>query len=298
LCRKGRPKKAFRANPAQGQHIYYYWAFINWAWAVFIAQKKTCIKHYYLLVYLKNKKIPTKKHGIKKYTILIGCLLTSTIVSAQSKKLQLAARLVLQKEFQRAGFTELRFPFLYKEHYATQLNFGLDVMLKKNLAKKMELNFGLGFFNQRFNFRRLFDYYELNSAIDSSGLGVSTKYYTYKLLRLPIGVNYIISNKKGLKIQLGLENIIAFKISEVYQAPAPLPVTIIKKNNFAFFNNGIMFNAVFTKQIKNNQFSVAPFTRLANFTQIYNPILFETRQQLQVNYFDAFGINILYTKQF
>lgn len=89
------------------------------------------------------------------------------ILFAQKKEIFFSARVSVQSDFQKADFTDITYPFTYKKHSATTANFGIDILVEKEVASKWNAYVGAGYFRNKFSFKRFYDHRLLNIGTDS-----------------------------------------------------------------------------------------------------------------------------------
>ena len=145
-------------------------------------------------------------------TIIIFCTVRTV---AQNKNVLISPRGSFQSDFQKADFKDNKFPFEFKEHTATQLNWGTDLLIEKYLTDKLSVYIGAGYFRNKFNFKWQYDHQLLNSGRDSIPIGTSTKNYIFHLLRFPIGANYQILKRNNYAFYFGYRKFGQFFISTV-----------------------------------------------------------------------------------
>lgn len=64
-------------------------------------------------------------------------------------------RINAQSDFQKAEFTDIRFPFDFKEYKVTTTNWGVDILAEKAITSKWGWYLGLGYYKNKFNFKGL-----------------------------------------------------------------------------------------------------------------------------------------------
>ena len=232
-----------------------------------------------------------------KREILISILLFfCTDCYCQLGNPQLSIRISLQSDFQKANFKDTQFPFEYKEHSASQINWGIDVLAGKEIFKKWHGYIGVGYFKNKFNFKRAYDHTLLNPINDSIPLGTSTSNYTYNLIRFPIGLSYRLVSKNKIAVNLGIEGIINFSFSQVYNGTKPFPDANNRLKKFDFFGNSLLLFGQITSEItKKKHLQIEPYIRVLNLSKGKNPILYESTSKTISKTFDAIGISINYS---
>lgn len=211
-----------------------------------------------------------------------------------AQKKRIAVRVPLQYDLQKGesrGY--INGPATGKKN--TSFNFGLDLIVEKEISKSLGAYVGLGYFRNKFNIERFYDHRLLNVGTDSLSIGTLAHNYTYHLVRLPIGISLELIDAKKLSLKLGLENISSFSFRHVYNGAKPFVGANSTSSRFSFFGNSIIVFIQFSKTRSINQtVHLEPYVRLLN-TYRSDPILFETSNQNHHRTADAFGVAIKYS---
>lgn len=217
---------------------------------------------------------------------------------AQVNKTLFSIRISAQSDFQRATFKN-RFPYELKEHKANQINWGLDLLSDKRISNKSNVYFGIGYFRNKFNFQRAYDHQLLNSGRDSFPIGTATYDYTFHLLRIPIGLSFLIQEKNKYNFSLAIEHAINFSFQQIYNGQKPFPEANNKYSRFKYYGNSVLLLAPISKHFsENSQIGIEPYVRLLNIYQRKDAILFENESKPYSRFFDAIGVSIKYTTIF
>ncbi len=228
------------------------------------------------------------------FVCVINFLFCSTAI-CQVKEYQYIIRISGQLDFQKESFTAASFPFEFKEDKAITNNFGLDFLIEKKMGISINIHSGIGYYRNRFNFKRFYDHTLLNTGTDSVGIGTGTKNYTYHLIRLPFAVSYDISKKKNRNICIGIEAQTNFSFQQVYNGGVPFQGANNKYTSFQYFGNCFLIIVQIRKQLKQNSaLEIAPYLRFLNIYKRKNPILFENTANYYTRTFDAVGLSIKY----
>jgi len=235
-----------------------------------------------------------------KLLITTACLLVINYISlAQTVHLKPSIRVSLQTDFQSATFADTQYPFTKKEFSTTQLNWGSDFLLGYEFNKNIHGEIGLGYFRNKFNFQRLFNHSLLNAGRDSVGIGLSTKSYTFHLLRIPIGFYYNLIKKDKYSFALGIDNFINISLREKYDGPKTFPEAHNARNKFKYYGNSIVLFAILEKKLGSfYKVEFQPYIRLLNSYQIENDILYEPNSKLITDTFDAIGLSLNFPLHF
>jgi hypothetical protein len=221
------------------------------------------------------------------------------ILFAQKKETFFSARVSGQSDFQKADFTDITYPFTYKKHSATTVNFGIDIMIGKEIASKWNAYAGAGYFRNKFSFRRFYDHRLLNMGTDSLAIGTSTDNYIFRLFRIPLGISYQLMKGNGYSFQIGIESIVNFSFQQVYNGGKPFPGANNKYSKFRYNGNSILLVMnVAKKASQSSLFQFGPYIRILNIYERKDPFLFETGSQPYSRIFDAIGLSLKYSLNF
>ena len=95
---------------------------------------------------------------------------------AQNKKISFALRIPLQLDFQKEKIE--RVPVgASKDQKPVVLNYGIDILANKDYGKNINTFIGIGYFRNKFNFKRFYAHRLLNVGTDSTPVGTSTSNY-------------------------------------------------------------------------------------------------------------------------
>jgi len=212
---------------------------------------------------------------------------------------QFSIRLNLQSDFQNEKFKDVQYPFEYKNHSATQFNWGFDFLAEKEFYKNFYGSIGVGYFKNKFNFQRAYNHLILNPGTDSVSIGTSTYNYTYNLIRFPFGISYQIKKNGDVSIRVGIEDCINFSFDQVYNGTKPFPGANNKIKKIDFFGNAILLFGLFTKSMSKNQFlKVQPYVRVVNLYANNKEILYENNSNNFLKTTDAVGVSIIFSVNF
>ncbi|MGH2647673.1 MAG: hypothetical protein ACRDE8_08905, partial [Ginsengibacter sp.] len=109
-----------------------------------------------------------RRTGIILYLLFVAIadLFFSITVDAQNKDFEFSTRISFQSDFQKADFKSIP-PDTTTKHSATNLNWGVDLLIEKSLAKDLGIYLGIGYYKNTFNFIRGYDHQILNIGTDS-----------------------------------------------------------------------------------------------------------------------------------
>lgn len=230
--------------------------------------------------------------------LLLVCnsLLFENFIIAQTHKTFFSIRASIQSDFQEADFKDIQFPFEFRKHSTTTMNWGADLLAEKEMANNWNVYIGIGYFRNKFNFKRAYDHKLLNPGTDSIPLGTSTTDYVFNLLRCPIGISYRISKKNKYKFDVGIENAINFSFQQAYNGTKVFPNANNKHSKFKYYGNSILFLVRISKQAsRNSVLQLNPYIRILNIYKRKDPFLFENNSTPYSRTFDATGISLIYS---
>lgn len=257
------------------------------------------------MAWLNDKRIVTickmKEKIISKYTLLLalGFLFYSKISFSQRKPFLLSVRISGQSDFQKAEYRGGSFPYEFKEYKNTVYNFGADVLTGIEIKNKWSVFMGLGYFRNQFIQHRQYDHQLLNMGTDSLPIGTKVSNYIFHLLRVPIGVSYKIAAKNKYEIDLGVENIVNFSFTQVYNGGLPFAGANNRYSKLEYYGNSINFFVQGSKNFnKNSQLYLSPYVRLWNIYKRKNPVLYENDNNYYSRFFDALGVSLKYSFNF
>ena len=217
-------------------------------------------------------------------------------VLSQNNSPIVSIRLSLQSDFQKADFKDSQFPYQFKKHSATALNWGIDLLKEKNISNRWSVYVGAGYFRNKLNFKRAYDHQLLNAGRDSLPIGTSTSDYSFHLFRLPIGVSYGLVKKNKYNFSLGLENAVNFSFQQVYNGEKPFPDANNKYSIFKYYGNTVLFFLRFSNYINQNSLlQIEPYVRLLNIFKRKDLFLFESNSNPYVRTFDGIGLSLKYS---
>ncbi len=242
----------------------------------------------------------SKKNIIKALFLSAICLLTpNRILFAQINNPVFSVRVSLQSDFQKADFKDTQFPNEFKEQSATQMNLGIDLLSEKRIHNNWSVYAGIGYFRNKFNFKRAYDHQLLNIGRDSLPVGTTTSDYTFHLLRLPIGISYQLLKKSRYNFNIGIENIINFSFLQVYNGQKPFPDANNKYSRFGYYGNSIHLFCRISRQVSpNSLIQIEPYVRLLNRYKREDPFLFENNSKPYTRTIDAIGLSFKYSTNF
>ena len=235
--------------------------------------------------------------GKKKYIVIL--LLLNFTGYCQFSKHNLSLRISLQQDFQKASFKDIQFPYELKEHSAKQINWGLDILTEKEIFEGWYGYMGIGYFRNKFNFKRAYDHKLLNPGTDSIPIGTSTSNYIFNLIRLPVGISYQVTKKDNYALNIGIENIVNFSFSQVYNGTKPFPEANNRMTTFNYYGNSVLLFGRFVKNLSKNKYlHIEPYVRILNIYKSKNPVLYESISKPYIRTLDATGISINYAITF
>lgn len=235
------------------------------------------------------------KQIISSILILGIAILCTLATAAQNKDIFIAPRISFQSDFQKAAFKDIRFPFEFKEHTATQVNWGIDLLIEKSLSDRLSVYIGAGYFRNKFNFKRQYDHQLLNDGRDSIPIGTSTNNYIFHLLHFPIGANYQVLKRNKYDFILGIENVVNFSFQQVYNGKKAFPEARNKHNGFNYYGNTILLFAGISKHLSHSSlFQFGPYLRLLNIYKRKDLFLYESNHKPYIRTFDAIGLSLKY----
>lgn len=241
---------------------------------------------------MKKKKLPV----LILLLLALSSVLFKNTLLAQRKEIFFSARVSVQSDFQKADFKDISFPYDYKRHSTTTINFGIDALLEKEITKRITAYVGAGYYRNKFTFSRFYDHRLLNIGTDSIPIGTGTRNYTFHLLRCPVGIYYQLTKINKYALNFGLENIVNFSFLQVYNGAKPFPDANNKLSKFQYFGNSILVNINIVKKNSQNSFlQFGPYLRLFNSYKRKDPILFDYADKNYSRCFDAIGLSIKYS---
>ncbi|HEY5462881.1 MAG TPA: hypothetical protein VIJ95_06465 [Hanamia sp.] len=199
-----------------------------------------------------------------------------------------------QIDFQKEAFA-LGFPGIITTHKETTFNYGLDILAIKKINFKLDLYGGMGFFRNKFNFSKYYNYQLLNPG-DSIPLGLATKNYVYSLLRVPLGINYYLKSFKSKKISLSMENILNFSFLQIYNGAKTSFNFKNKMKKFKFYGDNFLIKINLEQCIKSsNCLMISPYIRIFNLYNHNDPVLYQNRASTYIRWVDAIGLSMQYS---
>lgn len=224
---------------------------------------------------------------------LIASFLFSTIGKAQNENsVSIGLRVPVQFEFQTEN---IAFPVTFesKRQRKAALNYGIDLLIQKQFYKnQMNFYIGVGYFRNKYNFKKFYDHELLNRGIDSLPIGTSTRYYVYDLARFPIGLTYKIGSTQ--RIEVGGEIIFNYSFQKKYFGTEPFPDANNKVSDFDYSGNSI--NLFANIPITINSFSIfelEPYVRVFH-TYKKDIVLYDDPSNTITRCFNAFGLSFRY----
>lgn len=235
------------------------------------------------------KKIPVPGQLVVLVFCLFSCVQSP---KAQVKKFSVFLRVPIQADFQKE---KIRFsPLRFKEvQHATVLNYGIDLIGETEILKKINSYIGVGYFRNKFDFKRSYAHQLLNSG-DSLGIGTYTSNYIYHILRFPVGLSYQLKANNEVTYKVGAELIINYTFQKKYNGGKPFAGANTKISDFKYWGNSTLFYA--TIRIPLNKNSLLDFTSYIRIANIYkkDEILYEDPSESIKSNFDAIGLAITY----
>ena len=209
---------------------------------------------------------------------------------------RIAGQIDLQKEFFAPGGF---FGGLPSFHKAAPFNYGIDVLaFKKNIKGKTSLYGGIGYFRNRFNFRKPYDHQLLNPEVDSIPIGTVTQNYVYSLLRFPFGLDFNLTARTGKEISLSIENIFNCSFLQTYNGSKPFPNANNKFRRFRFYGYNLLIEANL-KQLINHKTDcyiiISPYVRIFNLYNHNDPVLYKDEIRNYIRWIDAIGLSVQYS---
>jgi hypothetical protein len=227
--------------------------------------------------------------------VSIADLFFSITVNAQNKDFEFSTRISFQSDFQKAYFNSIP-PDTSKQHSATAINWGIDLLIEKNLNRKFSVYVGVGYFRNKFNFKRDYDHALLNIGTDSLPIGTRTNNYIYHLFRIPIGIECKLKEIKNYTFSVGVENIISFSFEQIYNGGKPFPDANNKYSTFQYYGNSIMIFGSVSKKISKNSFlKLIPYTRVSNIYRRKDRFIYEEKGKPYSMIFDSIGLSLEYS---
>lgn len=215
---------------------------------------------------------------------------------AQSKEPIFSVRGSVQSDFQKADFKDVSFPFDYKRHSTTTINFGIDALIEKEITKQITAYLGAGYYRNKFTFSRFYDHRLLNIGTDSILIGTGTRNYIFHLFRLPLGISWQFVKEDKHTFSLGLENIVNFSFQQAYNGAKPFPTANNKYSGFRYYGNSILISISGMKRISSASFlELSPYVRVLNIYKRKDPILFDNTTKAYTRNFDGVGLSIIYS---
>lgn len=254
-------------------------------------------------VFAQNLENDSMKKNKSTLPILLLCsflslFLFKNALLAQSKETFFSARVSVQSDFQKADFKDISFPYEYKKHSTTTINFGIDALIEKEITEKLKAYIGAGYYRNKFTFSRAYDHKLLNIGTDSISIGTNTHNYTFHLFRYPLGISYQLMKESKYTLNLGLENIINFSFQQVYNGAKPFPTANNKYSRFRYYGNSILAVINIVKRISHSSFlELGPYVRVLNIYKRKDPILFDNNTKAYSRNFDGIGLSIKYSLQ-
>jgi hypothetical protein len=224
------------------------------------------------------------------------CFSFQNVVLSQIKSPQFSIRIAAQLDFQKADFKDINFPFDFKEHKITTINFGMDLLIEKEITNEWGIYGGIGYYRNKFKFKRAYDHTLLNIGTDSIPIGTSTNDYTFALVRCPIGILYKLITRNKHAFHLGMENIVNFSFQQTYNGSKPFPNANNKYSKFQYYGNSTILFVEVSRHLNQNSFlELAPYIRMSNIYKRKDPFLFENSSNFYSRFFDAIGLSLKYS---
>lgn len=212
--------------------------------------------------------------------------------TAQNNKFLLGLRVPVQLEFQQE---DIAFPivFLQEKQTATVLNYGIDFLAEQGFSKAIGAYTGIGYFRNKFNFKKFYNHRRLNIGTDSIPIGTSTHNYIYNLLRFPLGISYTITSTQRGICKIGGEIIFNYSFQKIYNGGKPFPDANNELSKFQYSGNTINLFACIGIPTSFSFLELGPYVRIYH-TYKRDEILYEDPKEKITNNFDALGISIKY----
>lgn len=210
---------------------------------------------------------------------------------SQTNNFNFELRLPIQHEAQKA---ELEYSYDTIVQKATQINFGLDALLKYKLGR-ISAYTGVGFFRNRFNVRRSYNHQALNTGRDSFPIGTFTKNYTYSIVRFPFGIGIDLATVKNINIGVGAAYFFNFSVRRKYNGAVPFRGANTAYNKVNYFGNSLnaSINFSYSKRGK-NVVGIEPYIRIYNKYR-KDRFLKEDESEFEERKFDAIGVSLRYS---
>jgi len=222
-------------------------------------------------------------------------MLFSSVVVGQIKKISIDARISLQADFQKASFSDTQFSFQYKEHSGIAANWGFDILAARYNLNNLSFYGGLGYFRNSFRFKRAYDHALLNKGSDSIPIGTNTRYYTFHLLRLPLGLSYPVYHTSKHTINVVIEATTSFSLIESYVGAKAYPTAKTSRSKFTYFGNSmILMGRIISSTKPLSRCQIEPYIRILNFYDEKNEVLYEYNSKPAKKMFDSFGMAVRY----
>ena len=239
------------------------------------------------------------KNSLKYFLLLAIGFLFSMISFSQTEPFSISLRVSGQFDFQKAEYKEGSFPFDYKEHKITVFNYGADILAENKLSNKFRISAGIGYFRNKIIQHRFYEHRLLNIGTDSLPIGTKITNYILHHLRVPIGISYKVGVVKNYEIDLGLENMLNFSLTQVYNGGLPFNGANNRYTHLDYYGNSVIFSLSASKKLtQKSQLNAALYTRLWNIYKRKNPILFEYEDGYYSRFFDALGLSVKYSFSF
>lgn len=230
----------------------------------------------------------------KLITFLFGFFLFISFARAQENSLSIVLRIPIQVEFQKEIIKSASIS-LQKEQKATVLNYGIDAIVQKTVFQQISLYAGVGYFRNKFDFKRFYNHQLLNIGRDSIPLGTSTRNYVYNFLRFPIGMIYQIKTTRKNLCQIGGEIIFNYSFEKIYNGGKPFPEANNKISDFQFSGNSLILYATIAIHVNGSSFlELEPYLRIYH-TYKKDKVLCEIPSESKKTSFDALRLMIKYS---
>lgn len=227
---------------------------------------------------------------MKKIFLAFSLICLSNAAFTQQDGLYFKLKVPLQCDVQRA--TEV-FSYGSEIKKGHAVNFGVDALIEYQ-KNAFSVYSGVGYFRDRFNIKRGYDHKALNPLSDSLPIGTDTKFYTYSLVRIPIGFIAQISKNRNREIGLGCEYFFNYSFCRKYNGRLPFEGANTTYKGFNSFGNELHLLLAISTNVYGRAIAVEPFTRIYNIYR-KDRFLREKEKETVTRFFDSYGISIRYS---
>lgn len=166
-------------------------------------------------------------------------------------------------------------------------------MYDVNVTPNLSFYFGLGYFRNKFNFRRQYLPF-LSGSNDSVPIGVATYNYTYHIFRIPLGITQRVGGRPGHEISAGLENVVNFSFNKSYHGSFNADPNT-SKGEFRFYGNSLFLQLQFLKSLPGvSTLHLIPYVRILNWYNQKDEVLKEEKNYT-LKAADSIGMSLKYS---